>query len=187
VERNHRTLANWTQDASGLASLADLQQALDRERAQYNRYFPVQASDCQRQPPLQAHPQLLEPRRPYSLEQELALFDLQRVFDFLAVFTFRRKVHQTTAHISLDNQFYCLSRSRMRQYQLKTVRVRMDPRTHQWVVFTDEDHPEELLLLAPRNLDVSSLTGLEPVSIPLAQPVQLLLPFWLPDPGVRLL
>jgi hypothetical protein len=187
IERNHRTLANWTQDAAGLASLTDLQQALDRERAQYNHDFPAQASGCQRHPPLQAYPQLLEPRRPYTLEQELTLFDLQRVFDFLAVFTFRRKVHQTTAHISLADLLYCLSRPRMRQHQLKTVRVRMDPRVHQWVVFTDEDHPEELLRLTPRNLDVSSLTGLEPVSIPLAQPVQLLLPFWLPKPEVRLL
>jgi transposase InsO family protein len=187
VERNHRTLANWTQDASGLASLVDLQQALDRERVQYNQYFPALASDCQRQPPLLAHPQLLEPRRPYSLEQELAIFDLQRVFDFLAVFRFRRKVQQTTAHISLDDRSYCLSRWRLRHYHLKTVQVQMDPQAHQWVVFTDEDHPEELMRLAPRNLDVPNLTGLEPGPNSFAQPIQLFLPFWMPEPGVRLL
>ncbi len=187
IERNHRTLANWTQDALGLANLADLQRSLDRERRQYNHSFPSQASDCQHRSPLQAHPQLLEPRRPYTPEQELALFDLQRVFDFLAVFTFRRKVHQTTAHISLDDQMYCLGRPLMRQHQLKTVRVRMDPQAHQWVVATDEECPQELLRLNPKNLDVFRLTGLEPPGLPLNQPIQLLLPYWMPQPEVRLL
>lgn len=186
IERQHRTLANWSQDASGLASLADLQLALDRERAQYNRYFPTRASDCQRQPPLQTHPDLLEPRRPYRLAQELALFDLQRVFDFLAAFVFRRKVHQTTAHISLDDHAYCLSRQLMRSHHLTTVRVRMDPQTHEWVVFTDEDQPQELMRLIPRNLDVAHLTGLDPAEQPPAQPIQLHLPFWMPTPEVRL-
>lgn len=187
VERNHRTLANWSQDPQGLANLADLQRALDRERAQYNHCFPARAAGCQRQPPLQAHPQLLQPRRPYSFDQELALFDLQRVFDFLAVFTFRRKVHQTTAHISLDAYFYCLSRTLMRQHQLKTVLVRMDPQAHRWVVLSDDEVQKELLRLTPRGLDILSLTGLIPASILPTSPVQLLLPFWMPKSEVRLL
>lgn len=187
IERNHRTLASWTQDPGGLASLADLQQALDRERGQYNHHFPARAADCQGQPPLQAHPQLCEPRRPYRLEQELVLFDMQRVFDYLAAFTFRRKVHPTTAHISLDDRMYCLSRPLMRQHQLKTVLVKMDPEAYAWVVYTDEEHPQELRRFIPRDLDVTRLTGLDPHERPAVQPIQLLLPFWLPEPGVRLL
>jgi hypothetical protein len=182
VERNHRTLANWTQDAPSLASLSDFQRALDRERHQYNHSFPARAQGCRLHPPLQAHPQLLQPLRPYSPQQELALFDLQRVFDFLAVFTFRRKVSQTTAHISLGDHFYCLSRKLMRQRLLKTVRLRMDPQAHQWVVLTDDDQQEELLRLAPKNLDLPSLTGLHPRLITSPRPVQLQLPFWLPNP-----
>ena len=91
---------------------------------------------------------------------------------------FRRKVHQVTAHISLGDQFYCLGRKRMRSHQLTYVQVRMDPEAHQWVVLTD-DLQEELIRLAPKKLDVFTLTGLESPPISLQQPVQLLLPFWI--------
>ncbi|MBI3978753.1 MAG: DDE-type integrase/transposase/recombinase, partial [Chloroflexi bacterium] len=46
VERSHRTLANFAQDPTKLATLATFQMALDHERAQYNQAFPSRASDC---------------------------------------------------------------------------------------------------------------------------------------------
>lgn len=180
IERNHRTLANWAQDETSLGCLADLQSTLDREREQYNLLFPATAHGCDAQPPLTAHPQLCQPRRPFTYEMELVLFDLQRVFDYLTVFLFRRKLHPTTAHISLGDHLYCLSRPLMRAFQLQTVRVRMDPRAHQWVVMTDDEQQTELLRLAPIDLDVEYLTGLKPQSLSLPQPMQLVLPFWLP-------
>lgn len=185
IERNHRTLSGWTNSPEDLHDLTTLQQALDRERAQYNWHFPSRAHGCARQPPLVAHPQLLRPRRPYAPDQELALFDLQRVFDFLARLSFVRKVHQTTAHICLGDHPYCLTRPLLRQHHLKSVQVRMDAEAHQWVVLTDEPQPIQLLRLEPKGLDVQTITGLEPFFVPLAQPLQLELPFWLPTDGVR--
>ena len=54
----------------------------------------MRASDCNSLPLLQAHPTLLRPRRSYLPEWEGALFDLQRVYDFLATFTFECKVNR---------------------------------------------------------------------------------------------
>jgi hypothetical protein len=65
VERSHRTLDGLTDDERSRQDLSHLQQALDQERHQYNHQFPSRASDCAGQPPLQAHPALLQPRRPY--------------------------------------------------------------------------------------------------------------------------
>ena len=45
--------------------------------------------------PIQAHPELLQPGRPFQPEHELALFDLNKVDTFLASFTWQRKVGKT--------------------------------------------------------------------------------------------
>lgn len=66
VERNHRTLDGFTDDEHSRQDLTSFQQALDRERDTYNHQFPSRASDCNSQSPLQAHPALLRPRRPYQ-------------------------------------------------------------------------------------------------------------------------
>lgn len=105
TERNHRTLDGLAMNTEDLANLATLQQALTRERRVYNHAFPSQASDCAGRPPLEAHPELLCPRRPYCREAELALFELQRVYDHLATFTFERKVN-SVGRVSLGRQMY---------------------------------------------------------------------------------
>ena len=178
IERQHRILADWAQNDIDRGHLSDFQQALDRERAHYNYHFPTRSKGCALQPPVQAHPDLLVPRRPYTPEQELALFDLQRVFDFLARKTYRRKVHVVTAHISLGDEIYCLGRALKREHQLTEVEVKLDPQAHQWVVLA-EDGQRELIRLTPKHLDAETLTGLQGSPPPLQQPVQLLLPFWL--------
>ncbi|HHH42052.1 MAG TPA: hypothetical protein ENK56_08630 [Chloroflexi bacterium] len=110
VERTHRTLSNFALDEESQADLPALQQALDRERLLHNTHFPSRASDCNGRPPLEAHPELLRPRRPYRPGWELALFDIQRVYDYLATFTFRRKVN-TVGQVSLGRQLYSVGRA----------------------------------------------------------------------------
>lgn len=66
-----------------------------------------------------AHPELLHPRRLYRPELESALFDMQRVYDYLATFQFQHKV-SATGRVSLGRQFYSIGRSRAGQ----TVQVR---------------------------------------------------------------
>ncbi len=172
TERNHRTLDGLAMNPIDLATLEALQQALDRERSLYNTLFPSRASDCAGRPPLVAHPELLCPHRPYSREAELALFDLQRVYDHLATFTFERKVN-AAGQVSLGRQFYSVGRSQSGNL----VQVQMDAAHHEWIFWPKSADPniaaQELARRTPKNLDVLTLTGLKPGEAELAEPLQL--------------
>jgi len=174
IERNHRTLDNFALDEQALTDLEHLQQALDRERSMYNHHFPCRASSCAGQPPLVAYPQLLKPRRYYQPELELVLFDIQRVYDYLANFTFERAVN-ASAQISLGRQMYCLGRKLVREHQIERVLVYFDSDQNVWVFLAEND--QELIRRPPKDLDVQSLTGLDPSAVQPIQPVQLTLPF----------
>ncbi len=182
IERNHRTLDGWVLDPEALTDLAHLQQALDAERARYHRAYPSLASDCAGRPPLVAHPELLHQPRPYRPECELALFDIQRVYDFLATFTFRRKP-SNCANVSLGRQHYCLGAKRVRDLLLNTVLVRLDPHTVEWVFGTDADPSVEFLRLPLKGINTHSLTGLDLVPVPHPEPIQLSLPLGFSQPG----
>ncbi len=181
IERNHRTLDDLTLDEESRANVPNLQRALDRERQVYNHDFPCRASDCTGRPPLVAHPELLQPRRPYQPEQELALFDLQRVYDFLADFVFERCV-SATGVVSLGRCLYSVGR----RHAGKRVTVRCDPIHHDWVfaesVREQDDEVERELARRPvKQMDTHLLTGLEPSALPLPQPpIQLTLPCLVP-------
>jgi transposase InsO family protein len=173
IERNHRTLDNFALDDEALSDTGHLQQALDRERGVHNHLFPSQASDCAGRPPLVAHPELLTPRRYYQPELELALFDLQRVYDYLATFTFERKV-SSSAQVSLGRRLYSLGKKLVREKEVETVLARFDARHGQWVFLTEAG--EELVRRQPKGLDVHTLTGLDPSDASTTQPVQLTFP-----------
>jgi hypothetical protein len=177
IERGHLMLDNFSFDEASLLNLATLQQTLDREREQYLRHFPSRASDCAGRPPLVAHPELCQPRRLYQPEQELALFNHQHVADYLATFTFQRKV-SVTGQVSLGGYIYSFGRT----YAGQDVFVRFDARTWQWVMLTKTETNEpgqELTRRPPKGLDVETLTGLDPQTYQLTAPVQLMLPCFL--------
>ena len=179
LERGHRTLDNLAFNEQSLSSLDALQQALDHERQIYLQDFPSQASNCNGRPPLKAHPSLLRPRRNYSRETELSLFSLQRVYEFLATFTFKRKV-SAYGCISLGRQ-QSFGRGLFRQLKNKSVIVKCDPSKGEWGVYqkaTDPDKP--LIELARRPikfLSIQGLTGLDPDEKQIHEPIQLTLPF----------
>jgi transposase InsO family protein len=180
IERNHRTLDDFTTSTTDLADLPHFQQALDREREMHNAHFPTRASDCDGQPPLVAHPELLKPRRYYQPEIELALFSLQRVYDYLATFTFERKV-SVAAQVSLGYQVYSIGISLAQQLTEKVVQAKFDAQSGEWVFLKKPVHPgEPAIELARRmvkRLDVTILTGLIPQESCLPKPVQLSFPF----------
>lgn len=173
IERNHRTLDNFALDDEALSGLEQLQQALDRERKVHNQLFPSLASDCAGHAPLVAHPELLAPRRYYQPELELALFDLQRVYDYLATFTFERKV-SSSAQVSLGRQMYSLGKKLVREQGVETVLARFDAHHGEWVFYTKAG--KELARRPPKGLDVRDLTGLDPSYVSVTQPVQLTFP-----------
>jgi len=179
IERNHRTLDGLAMNAGDLVDLPTLQRALDRERAVYNADFPVRASDCAGRPPLTAHPELRRTPRPYCQGAELALFDLQRVYDFLGTFTFERRSN-ANGQVSLGHHVYGLGRA----WANRSVTVQMDTRQRQWVFRIPAEDPQqpaqEIARLPPKNLDVQTLTGLEPQPVALAEPIQLSFPCFVP-------
>jgi transposase InsO family protein len=173
IERNHRTLSDFALDDKALGNSERLQQALDRERHVHNELFPSRASDCAGRSPLEAHPELLAPRRYYQPELELALFDQQRVYDYLATFTFERKV-TSTARVSLGWSPYSLGRKLVREQKVETVLARLDARQGEWVFLTMDG--EELVRRKPKGLEVHALTGLDPSDVSVSQLVQLTFP-----------
>jgi hypothetical protein len=174
IERNHRTLDGLTDDEQSRQDITNFQQALDKERAIYNQEFPARASDCQQRPPLQAHPSLLTPRRPYQPEWEFILFDIQRVFDYLATFIFDRKVSRN-GQVTLKGLHYSVGLGHAGQ----DIKVRFDPATQEWI-FLEEDsqgQPQELRRQPLVGIDFTILTGLSKPEEPLAlPPIQLTLP-----------
>jgi len=169
VERNHRTLDGFACDPAGLCDLPTLQHALDTSRQIYNAAFPCRASDCAGRPPLIAHPELRQPRRPYRPEWELALFDLSRVDRFLAGFTFQRKVN-SGGRLSLGRQMYSVGRP----WAGQTVTVRFDADQRQWTFSLDQadGQTSEIGRRPVKNLDVETLTGLAPTLLATSDPVQ---------------
>lgn len=169
IERTHRTLDGFVGLPERRLNLAQLQQRLDSERELHNRIFASRASDCQGRPPLVAHPELLRARRPYRLEWERALFDEQRVYDYLAGIPLARKVSKT-GQIQIGGQ----ARSVGRAYAEQTVRVQCDAATREWVVSVADETVVKRLPI--QGLDITSLTGMAEMPIEQLPPIQLTLP-----------
>ena len=169
IERTHRSLDGFVGLPDPKLDLAQLQQRLEREREQHNRFFPSRASDCAGRPPLRAHPELLRPRRAYRLECERQLFDEQRVYDYLASIRLERKVSSTG-----QIQLYGCSRGVGRALAGQTVLVQCDSKSHEWVVHQADGG--EVKRLAIHGLDVTSLTGISDVPLADLPPLQLTLP-----------
>lgn len=174
VERNHRTLDGLTEDEGSRQDLVSFQRSLDQERHLYNDEFPSRASDCGGSPPLQAHPELLRPRRPYRTELEAILFDMRRVYHYLAGFTFERKVNRN-GQVTLKGHHYTVGLT----HKEKQVFVRLDEQTQEWM-FLERDEQDQECELNRRplfGLDFFSLTGLEkPIDLAHLPPIQLTLP-----------
>ncbi len=174
VERNHRTLDGFTDDEHSRQDLTHFQQALDQERCLYNHQFPSRASDCNGLPPLQAHPALLVPRRPYRPEWEVLLFDLERVYAFLATFTFERKVNRN-GQVTLKGHHYTVGLA----HKEKTIQVRLEAHTQKWIFFErdEQGQEQELSRRALFGMDFKTLTGLDqPENYSVLPTVQLTLP-----------
>lgn len=175
IERHHRSLDGFTDDPESRQDLAHLQQALDHERSVYNHQFPARASDCHGSPPLAAHPALLKPHRPFVAEQEALVFELQHVFDYLATFTFDRKVNRN-GQVTLKGHHYTVGLA----HKEKLIQVRLDPQSQQWCFLERDDQglEHELNRRPLIGITFESLTGLvlpqDPSCLP---PVQLPLPY----------
>jgi hypothetical protein len=117
---------------------------------------------------------LLLRRRPYRPEWEVPLFDLQRVHDFLANFTFERKVNHN-GQVTLNGHHYTVGLAAKEE----PIQVRLDAHTQEWPFFAQDEQGQEQELSRRKlfGVDFKSLTGLEePENLFLLPPVQLTLP-----------
>ena len=174
VERCHRTLNDYAIVGQEKYPLAQLQSRLDQAIEELLHELPSRAEGCAGRPPLQAHPELRQPRHPFRPEHELALFDLNRVDAYLATFTWSRKVGQT-GQICLGghHQYYSVGRT----YAGREVFIRFDPADRHFLFYDDPDQPQQEIGRRPaRNLEVEDLTGLATWPTGLL-PQQLPLPF----------
>jgi transposase InsO family protein len=155
VERWHQTWYNHTVTGQGFADLGEVQSTSDHTLEALNTALPSRAKGCGGQPPLQAHPEALIPRRPYQPEHELALFDIQRVYDFLAQGRWTRQTSQQ-GQISLGGYPYYIGTA----YRHQMVQVIFDPNETQFVVWTLDR--TEIKRLDPKGLSVRDITGIDP-------------------------
>lgn len=155
VEREHRTLFDWLEQPQPLPDLAALQAALEEARHMHNYVLPSQAGDCQNRPPLRAHPEVLHPLRPYQPAAEVALFDLARMDQFLAQFTWSYKV-STRGQITIAEHAYSVGIAHAGQQ----VTVRFDPQERHFV-FHDSQDGRPLKRRPAKALDAELMTGLD--------------------------
>jgi hypothetical protein len=128
VERCNRT---WNEQvALGLrtAPVPAIQAATDQAWQDRRECLPSRNPQCQGQPPVVAHPELLLPRRPYSPDDEARRFDMQRVYDYLSCWSWQRKVDPQGCISMADH-----NRRIHRGYCGQVVNVRFDPLTQVFV------------------------------------------------------
>jgi hypothetical protein len=157
VERCHRTVNDYAIVGNENANLTHLQHILDE--AVYELAFELssRAEGCGGVAPIIAHPELLQPRRPFQARHELALFDMKRVDSYLATFTWERKVGKTgQITIGGHHKRYSVGRA----YSRHQVLVQFDPTDRHFVFFDVNQAEKEIGRRPARDLDISDITGL---------------------------
>jgi transposase InsO family protein len=94
VERGHRTVNDYAIVGQEKQPICDLQLVVHQAARDLAFSLPSRAKECNGQAPVMAYPALLDAPRPYQLQQELALFDLDHVDAFLAKFQWQRSVNK---------------------------------------------------------------------------------------------
>ena len=149
--------------------MSALQQTVQQAARELAFDLPSRAKACAGQPPVTAYPTLLVPPRPYRVQEELALFDLNRVDAFLASFEWTRKA-SGSGQVQLGGARRRLSVGR--KHAFRRLRIRFDP-TDRHLLFAPEESPEQVLCRRPLAcVTVAALLGLDDPSVAL-RPQQL--------------
>ncbi|GAB4485760.1 MAG: hypothetical protein OHK0031_09840 [Anaerolineales bacterium] len=118
---------------------------------------------------MQAFPHARQSGRPFQPEQEWALFDLQRAYQFVSAYTAIRQVAKNGAVSLLDHSY-----SIGAQHAGQTVTAQFIP--EQGVFRFRTAQGEFIRDLPARGLSKEDILGFAPASTPLSEPFQLPLP-----------
>jgi transposase len=167
IERGHQTV---TQQAIAGQTFTDglaLQVNLSKRLEFLNTRFPSRSLDGQ--PPLVAHPEARYSGRPYRLEWEKAMLDMQRVYDYLTQARWFRRI-SSPGQFTLGAQRYGVGKDFVNQ----TVEITFDAQTRELICLSEDGCQE--IRRPVQGLTESTLMGeLDPL---VAQPAyQLALPF----------
>jgi len=152
VERCHRTITDYAIIGNQDLPQEQLQQTLDLSVHALNFELPSQAHGCHGKPPVEAHPDLLHPLRLFHPEWEAARFDLQRVYAYLAGFTWERTVSKV-GRIDLGSHRYSVAV----RYARKRITIRFEPANCEFAFY---DGQEFIRGRPALGLSLEELTGL---------------------------
>jgi transposase InsO family protein len=154
VERQHRTLSDYTLVGNEHLDRLQLQAVIDDAVYELNYELPSRAKGCGGSPPIQVHPELLDPDRLFFPELEQAFFDLDRVDDHLATLSWTRTVSKVGV-VELGTQRYSLGR----KYTRQEVLIRFDPADRHFVFYYPNNPEVELRRCLAKGLDTDRFLG----------------------------
>ena len=131
VERSHQTWTAQVLEGQQFEDWECLNAALQRRRDFLNKRLPCASTGGL--PPLVAHPDARQPRRPYRPEWEAELMDLTRVDAYLAQGRWFRKA-SNVGTVSLGDETYGLGKD----WRKKEVEITFDPADRQLVCYAPE-------------------------------------------------
>jgi hypothetical protein len=156
VERFHRTWFDRVIKGSSYEDLSELQSSSDQALDWINEDLPSRGRNCQGKPPLQAYPKARSARRSFSPDEELEVFSMQRVYDFLATQSWWRTVSKV-GQTGIGAHFYSVGIA----FAHQDVKFTFDAQSAEFVVKNAQD--VEIKRIKPKNLTVEEITGLKPV------------------------
>ncbi len=153
VEREHRTLNDYALVGNEDANFLRLRVILEQAVYELVYELPSGAPGCAHRPPIEAHPELLDPQKPFQPELERLQFDLKRVDQFLAGRSWTRSVSKNGV-VELGGQRYFMGRIHVRQ----EVSIKFDPLDRHFV-FSPLTNPELKIRCPAKGLDLDDFLG----------------------------
>lgn len=155
VERFHRTWEGRLLDLSLGSDWPAIQDHVNYEVWRMNAVLPSRGRNCRRHPPLLVYPEARTPRRYYSPQEELSIFQLEPVIAYLAEGRWLRRT-SSQGQFRFHSQLFNVKKPYARQVVVLT----FDANTRQFRVKSAETD-DDILRFSPIWLSVKAITGLD--------------------------
>lgn len=155
VECFHRTWEARLLDLALGSDWAAVQDYVNYEVWRMNAVLPSRGRNCRRRPPLLVYPEARTPRRYYSPQEELGIFQLERVEEYLAKGRWLRRTL-----VRGQFRFHSVLLNAKTRYARQVVVIAFDLETRQFQVRPAESD-DVILSFRPDWLSVAAITGRE--------------------------